>query len=241
MDVPPLDPNAPQLRAGLAVVDALTRYHRHSVVGLENVPVSGPVLLVVNHSLATYDIALLTGAIFRATGRPPRGLGDRAMFEGPDRGRIARSLGFVQASPGNGEALLARNELVVVAPGGMREALRPSHARYQVEWSRRKGFVRLALATRTPIVLAACPQADRVYHVYENRLTKLVYKKARLPVPLARGWGPTLIPRPVKLTHHLSELLRPPEGASVERDADVDVWHAELVARMNQLMSEARG
>ena len=83
--------------------------------------------------------------------------------------------------------------------GGMREALRPGDERYGVKWDKRKGFVRLSLRTGAPLVLAACPDADRLFHVYENRLTKLAYKRLHLPVPLVRGWGPTLLPRPVSL------------------------------------------
>lgn len=218
---------------------SLRLYHRHRVIGMEHVPRSGRVLLVVNHSLATYDIALLVDAIWTATGRIPRGLADHSLFRGVDQGRIVSALGFVEGNPGNGEALLEHGAIAVVAPGGMREALRPSHERYSVLWDRRKGFIRLAMKTGSPIVLAACPDADRVYKIYENRLTKLVYQQARLPLPVFRGWGPTLWPRPVALTHLLSEPLIPP-GDDPTDDAAVDAWHAELTTRMNTLMSTAR-
>lgn len=227
------------LRVGLNLTRALGRWHRHDVVGLEHVPAEGPVLLAVNHSLATYDIALLCAKIYKRHGRLPRGLADRAMFTGPDGGRLARSLGFVEGTPENGQHLLATGQLAVVAPGGMREALRPSDERYHVRWATRRGFVRLAMQTGTPIVLAACPDADRLYHVYDNQLTKLVYAKARLPLPIVRGWGPTLVPRPVRLTHVLSPPQLPPSD-DVHDDVAVETWHTHLVDVMNGLMAEAR-
>lgn len=234
-----LNADDPLLRRAQQVIRGMRLYHRHRVVGVEHMPAKGRVLLTVNHSFATYDTAMICDAVFQATGRIPRGLGDRAMFNGPDKGRLARALGFVEARPENGVALLESDQIAVVAPGGMREALRPSHERYAVRWDRRKGFARLAMQTRTPIVLSACPDADRIYKVYENVLTKLIYQRARLPFPVLRGWGPSLLPRPVVLTHLLSEPLMPPDADS-EDEAAVDAWHTIIVTRMNELMESAR-
>ena len=234
-----LRPDDPALLRAQKIFRGLRHYHRHRVIGLHRVPADGGVLLAVNHSFATYDIGLLADAIFLHTQRIPRGLGDRAMFEGPDRGAIARAFGFLEGTPENGAALLESGQIAVVAPGGMREALRPSHERYTVRWQRRKGFVRLAMRTGSPVVLAACPDADRIFRIYENVLTKVIYQRARLPVPVLRGWGPTLWPRPVVLTHVLSEPLSPP-SRDPEDEAAVTTWHTEITEAMNRLMQQAR-
>lgn len=216
------------------------RYHDHQVVGIERVPRTGPVLMAMNHSLATYDGLLLSLVLVEQAGRVPQALGDDLIFKTPRLRRIARKAGVVPASPDNGRELLRRGALVLVAPGGMREALRPGEERYGIKWERRKGFVRLALATGAPIQLAACPDADRLYHVYESKLTKAVYKTLKVPVPVVRGWGPTLIPRPVRLTHVLSEPLAPPALEPDRFEEQVDDWHAAIRARMAALMAEAR-
>ena len=117
---------------------------------------------------------------------------------------------------------------------------RPSDERYRIRWDERKGFVRLALRTGAPIQLAACPDADRMYRVYENRLTKLAYKHFKVPMPLLRGWGPTLLPRPVQLVHVISELLQPEPLDEDRFEEQVDDWHATIVQRMNELMDEGR-
>ena len=130
---------------------------------------------------------------------------------------------------------------MIFAPGGMQEALRPSEERYQVRWSKRRGFARMAMEAQVPIILAACPRADDMFEVYPNFLTKMIYDRLRLPLPLMRGIGPTIIPRPVKLVHYLSEAMRPPK---IDADPEVnqkrlEVWHQKLTKRMQQLIGEA--
>lgn len=221
------------------IYDAMAVYHRHTVIGMENIPKGGPCLLALNHSLATYDVFMVEVAVHRATGRLPRGLGDRQIFRWPGLADLATAFGAVEGAPGAAQKLLAEGELVVVAPGGMREALRPSSERYMLRWRKRKGFVKLAIEMRAPIVLGACPRADDLFTVYESALTAQVYQRYRFPMPFVRGFGPTLLPRPVKLTHVLSEPLYPPtyEGHEPPREV-VEHFHNEVVGRMQKLMEE---
>lgn len=219
------------------VVNALRTYHRYQVQGLENLPAKGPALLVVSHSLATYDIALLGYTVFEQTGRVVRGLADRLIFKIPPLARVAAGLGGVQGEPQAAEKLLAAGEIVMVAPGGMREALRTSEHRYQVSWENRLGFARLAVRTQVPVVLAACPAADDLYTLYPSRLTNYFLKRFHLPVPVMRGLGPSWVPRPVALTHYLSEPLAPP--AVDESDAQaVETYQQLLSSEMTALLAQ---
>ena len=59
-------------------------------------------------------------------------------------------------------------------------------------------------------------------------------------VPLLRGWGPTLVPRPVRLVHVIGELQHPEPVDEDRFEEQVDDWHSDLVVRMNELMDEAR-
>jgi 1-acyl-sn-glycerol-3-phosphate acyltransferase len=220
---------------------AARQYHKHHVVGLDHVPEKGPLLVVVNHSLATYDIMLLMSAIYDDMGRLPRPLIDRLFFKVPLLGEMCTLFGAQEGSPENAESLLKRGEIVTVAPGGMREALRPSNERYQIRWQSRRGFVRLAMKARSPIVLAACPRADDLYRVYPSYTTAWFYQHFRIPFFFARGVGPTLIPRPVRLIHYMSEpIMPPPWPRSKERQqVVVDRFHQKLMDRMQELMTEA--
>ena len=234
------DPHGPLSQFALSVLDSLRRRHCHSVVGLENLPTEGPCLLVVNHSLATYDILMLSQTIYERLGRIPRGLGDKRLFQVPGLRQVVAYFGGVRASHDAADRLLGEGLIVLVAPGGMMEALRPSEKRYQVSWEDRKGFIRVALRTGAPIVLAACPKADDLYDVRENDLTRRIYERFHLPIPFLSGEGGGLLPRAVRLTHTLSEPIRPPPLA--ERDdiePYVDPLHLRVVDRMNSLMTEA--
>lgn len=216
-------------------------YHRHEVKGLDRVPKSGRALLVVNHSLATYDIGLLFAAIFDHNGRTPRPLADNVFFKSRALTKFIDSIGGVQGRPDEAHRLLNNDELVAVAPGGMREALRPKNQRYQLCWKRRKGFIRVAMQTRTPIILALCPRADELYDVYQNPVTPWIYNTFRVPLFFARGVGPTFIPKPIKLVHHVDEPIIPPRPskniATFERQ--VDKLHDHIVQRAEFLMGSS--
>jgi len=226
-----------------AVYNALGKYHRHKVVGSENLVKEGRSLLVFNHSLATYDMSIMIAKVRHMTGRVVMGLGDDLWFRLPLVGQFLAETGTVRACPIAAEELLNKDEILLVAPGGMREALKPSSESNLLHWDSRKGFVRLAIKTQAPITLVACPEADDIYTVYDNRLTKMVYKRLRLPLMIVRGFGPSLIPRPVQLTHYISEPLLPPKvDINNEKAFEqvVDHWHAELTAKMNQMLTDHR-
>lgn len=223
------------------LMKSLRLYHQHEVVGMQHIPKKGRALVVVNHSLATYDIALLGCAIYQERERIPRSLADRWFFKFSALGEITKRLGGVEGSHKNAETLLKKGELVTVAPGGMREALRPSTERYQILWEKRMGFAKLAMKTGTPIILAACPKADDIFDVFPNPLTKWAYKNFKIPLIFARGLGPTPLPRPVKLVHFLSPPIKPPKASEdpVQFEKQVADYHEKIVKKARELIGQA--
>lgn len=230
-----------RIDAILPVLQAARVYHRHDVIGMDSIPRTGRTLVVVSHSLATYDILLLMTAMYMERARLPRPLIDRLFFKVPYLGDVAKLFGAEQGSPQSAKDLLESEEIVTVAPGGMREALRPSTQRYQIRWDKRFGFAKLAMATKSPIVLAACPKADDLYDVYPSHVTAWAYRTFKVPLFLARGLGPTPLPRPVKLVHYLSEPIPPPELPEDPEAQKLAVqnFHRVLVNRMHELISNA--
>ena len=146
-------------------------------------------------------------------------------------------LGVKRASPENGQALLEQGELLCVAPGGMREALRPSAERYKVCWQNRRGFVRLALRNQTPMILAACPRADELFEVEENAMTEWVYDNFRWPLPVFKGRRGLPVPKRVPLVHHIAAPIVPPPLDEENIEAQIDSLHAEASKTMEQLLS----
>ncbi len=215
-------------------------YHHHTALGLDKLP-EGGMILAANHSLASYDIALLMAAIYEYSNRIPRALIDRLFFKVPGLGAIMESLGSREGSQENAVNLLKSGEIIVIAPGGMREALRPSREKYKVMWSRRKGFARLSIESGVPIVLAACPAADDIYDIAPSHVTAWAYKTLKVPLFFAKGFGYSPIPKPVLLTHLVSEPLYPPKKSDSpeEMTKRVNEFHARIAKRMDELMAEA--
>lgn len=222
------------------ILNALRRYHKHEVHGMDHILERGPAIIATNHSLATYDMLLLMMAVFEMTGRMPRSLIDRAFCTFPGLGELMEKLGCFVGSPENAKALLNNGELIYLAPGGMQESLRPRSERYKIYWDRRKGFARLAIEAGVPVILAACPGADDIYDVYDNSITRWVYNNFRLPFFFARGVGLSGIPRPVKLSHFISEPLYPPEMSEDPAvfKRQVYSFHKKLMQRMTRMMEE---
>lgn len=191
---------------------------------------------MVHHSFATYDGFLLGGAIFEQLGRLPVGLGDDRIFQIAGLAGWARAIGHVPASPEAGEQALRAGQILAVAPGGMWEALRPRTERRTTRWGQRRGFARLALRAGAPLVVAAVPAADDLYTVYPSRLTDSLYQQAHWPLPVVRGRGPTLLPRPIKLTGYFAPAIVPPPFDARNEEEQVTALIAEAKARMAELL-----
>jgi len=227
----------------LGFVNSLRRYHKHEVVGINNIPKSGRCLIAVNHSLATYDIVLLAAAIFTERDRIANSLADKLFYKIPYLGEIIESLGARKGTRENAVKLLEEESLVFVAPGGMRESLRPSSERYQILWDKRKGFIELAIKTQTPIVLGACPKADDIYEVFSNPITAMMYRRFKIPIFVAKGIGPTPIPKPVRLTHYISKPIAPPAYSADMPEEELKIlvkkFHRRIIKKMNDTMAKA--
>jgi 1-acyl-sn-glycerol-3-phosphate acyltransferase len=217
----------------------LGKYHRYQAFGFEHIPKTGPALIAFHHSLCTYDSFLLSVPIWDQLGREFRGLADRLIFKTPGLGQFMTDVGFVEGTREATIEMLKQGELIGLAPGGMRESLRSSAEKYTFDWTGRTGFVNVAMRAGAPIILAACPMSDDVYRVLPNPLTPLLYERFKIPVPIAGGrWG-TIVPRPVKLWHLLSEPIFSDVAPDQVTDKDVSAQHERVVARMKKLMDES--
>lgn len=231
-----------ELLRGLQIVAKVLRlYHRHEAVGLEHIPEKGAAVLALNHSLATYDICLLFDAIFEMRHRVCRPLVDRLFYKVPYLGDLVQSIGAREGNHDNAKCILKEGHILAVAPGGMREALRPSTEKYQIRWRRRKGFVRLAIENQVPLILATCPKADDLYDVYPSLLTSTIYKRFRVPLFFASGFGYSFLPKPVKLVHYLSEPIYPPSlpKSPDKLESAVEEMHEHVVRKMLDLTAVA--
>jgi 1-acyl-sn-glycerol-3-phosphate acyltransferase len=139
-----------------ALVRSLTAYFSPEVRGMENVPKTGPVLVVGNHNCVFYmpDVWVTALALVdrRGLDHPAYALAYDLLFALPVVGPTLRRFGALPARPESALAALAEGAAVVVYPGGDWESCRPWRDRNTVDFGGRTGFVRLALQTGVPIV-----------------------------------------------------------------------------------------
>lgn len=193
---------------GLGPVVDLCRFY---VDGLENLPRDGRFLLVGNHtSFGLAEIVLIPYFVHRELGVRVRGLADRSFVR---MGSLAQdafaAAGAVIGHPDTGATLMRHGETVLVFPGGGRDMLKFKGEQYQLQWEGRSGFARLAIAHDYPIVPAGLVGGDDVYTSMVERgsgwerISRAAGRRLHgLPgvgLPLTRGIGPTLLPRPQRM------------------------------------------
>lgn len=169
------------------LLERLARRWHVELEGTENLP-EGGALLVANHAFGVWDLAFALARIRAVTGRTVYSLGEHLWWKVPVVRRLAAAIGIVDGTPDNVDALLAAGELVLVLPGGLREAMKPRELRYRLLWGRRYGFVRAAMRTGVPIVPLACIGGDDIFHLVGDAFAR--GRKLHLGIP---------IPRPAKL------------------------------------------
>jgi 1-acyl-sn-glycerol-3-phosphate acyltransferase len=191
-------------------------WYRGEVRGLGNIPDSGPVLLVGNHSGGnmTPDTVVFTLAFNTYFGveRPFFQLAHNLVLSMPGLGSL-RKFGTVAASPQNARKALEAGAALLVYPGGDYEVHRPSWDRNRVDFDHRQGFIRLALDQDVPIVpvVSIGGQETALFLTRGERLARLLaldrlFRLKVLPISLAVPWGLNVgdmlghIPLPAKIT-----------------------------------------
>jgi len=223
-------------------------YFRGEVRGLGNVPDTGPVLMVGNHSGGnlTPDTTVFSLAFHAYFGveRPFHQLAHNLVLSMPGLGFL-RKYGTVAASPDNARKALRSGAAVLVYPGGDREVHRPSWQSGRVDFGHRKGYVRLALDEDVPIVpvVAIGGQETALFLSRGEWLAKLLmldklFRLKVLPISIAAPWGLNVgdmlghVPLPSKI---VVEVL-PPIHVRDEFGADPDV--DEVHEHVTRLMQE---
>jgi 1-acyl-sn-glycerol-3-phosphate acyltransferase len=197
-------------------VDRFARRFHVEVIGLEKIP-KGGALLVANHAFG-WDVMFPMAAIWREQRRPVWALGEHAWWRVPFLRRLAASVGTVDGTQHNADRLLSNGELVLVLPGGLREAVKPSELRYQLLWGHRYGFVRAAIRTGTPIVPLASIGADDVFDFVGDayRRGERLLGHRGIPIPRPRHFLP--IPHFRKLRYVVGDPIPPSARPEDEND-----------------------
>jgi 1-acyl-sn-glycerol-3-phosphate acyltransferase len=129
-------------------------YFRCDLSGWENLP-EGKALYVGNHNgLLTFEVLMMFYAWWKkfGTSRRALGLAHNIALNNPFFRWIIPRIGAIPANPDLALEALARDYSLLVYPGGEKESFRPFRDRKKVDFYQRKGFIRLALKAKVPIV-----------------------------------------------------------------------------------------
>jgi 1-acyl-sn-glycerol-3-phosphate acyltransferase len=227
-----------------------SRYFRVRLLGLENVPDTGPALLVGNHSGGIpYDGAMLLYALYRnhPLHRRVRPLVANFVFRAGWMANVIARIGGVRASTETALPLLAAGELVAVFPEGLKGVGKLYRERYRLARFGRGGFVRLAEKAGVPLLPVAIVGAEEIHPVIA-KVTRFAEPLGLpyIPITPTFPWlGPLgLLPVPTKWTIQIGKPIAPPATGDEEvttRVAEsvrsaIDGMIADLLAQRRSIL-----
>lgn len=229
-------------------------YFRLRIEGVENVPASGPVLLVGNHNggLVPTDSFFTALAIHDryGPGRAMYALAHDFLFEDPLLRSYALRLGMLRAGHESARHAFAAGGCVLVYPGSDLETFRPFWDRDKIVLGERKGFLTLALREGVPIVpvVTAGTHEQIIVLTRGDHLARLLHAHAWartevMPLMLALPWGLTsgfvpYLPLPAQTTLAFGAPITWPElgPQDAERPDVLARCYAEVEGRMQELL-----
>uniref|UniRef100_A0A1Y9HFC3 Phospholipid/glycerol acyltransferase domain-containing protein n=1 Tax=Anopheles funestus TaxID=62324 RepID=A0A1Y9HFC3_ANOFN len=126
-------------------------FHGYEVIGLENLPETGPALLIYYHGALPIDMYYLTADTMLKRNRLIHTVGDRFLDHIPGWRLVSRVMKVTSGSVQSCVSTLRAGELLSIAPGGVYEAQFGDNM-YEVLWKNRTGFARVALEAKVPII-----------------------------------------------------------------------------------------
>lgn len=139
---------------------------RFEIVGLENIPPTGGVLLCANHR--SYFDATVVSLLTAKAGRSARFLGKKEVFDAPVVGQLAKALGGIRVDRGTGSdqpleeaaKALRAGELVCMMPEG---TIPRGPAFFEPKLRGRWGAARLAAMSGVPVVPVGMWGTEKVW------------------------------------------------------------------------------
>jgi 1-acyl-sn-glycerol-3-phosphate acyltransferase len=243
------------IRELLPVMELLYRYwFRATATGLENLPRSGPAVVVGNHSggIMTPDTAVTLHAWMTAHGAdsPVYGLVHPAIFQIPYLNVHTMKIGGIRAHPRQAMEALDGGGVVLVYPGGGDEVYRSYARRNRIDLMGRTGFIKLAVrygAPIVPLVAVGGHETLIVLHDGEGLARRLGLDRhglPRLPVSLTWPWGLTVgftynVPFPARIDIRVGEPIDLGVGPADLRDRSVvRACYERIEGRMQEMLDE---
>ena len=230
-------------------------YFRVTTDGWHHLPTDGSMLIVGSHNggIIAPDTLMFMVDWFRRFGpeRPVYGLMHPNVWMVPIYSQLTVKLGAVMANPKMAISALKRDAAVLVYPGGAEDLWRPHSLRHHIHFAGRKGFIKLALRERVPIVPAISKGAHDTLIIladYYKELRQLHdwgmpwlfgFDPMVFPIYLGLPWGLAIgplpnIPLPVAIHNRIcAPIVFERYGRAAANDRDyVDACYEKVTTRM---------
>jgi 1-acyl-sn-glycerol-3-phosphate acyltransferase len=227
----------------------LTDLYRPYVDGVQNLPADGRFLLVGNHTQFGSEIFLISDSVRRSIGTRVRPLAERAF--GRMRGLpgdLVAAFGAVVGEPETARELMRNDQTILVFPGGSREIGKFKGEEYTLRWQGRAGFARLSVENGYPIVPAGLVGGDDVYRSWTTRdgaygrfseaLGRRLNGRLDMAMPLLRGIGPTLIPRPQRMYLRFGSPIDATRPLGISQDGWVEAIKGQTQRALQEILGD---
>lgn len=224
---------------------------RPYVDGVEHLPADGRFLLVGNHTQFGSEIFMISDTVRRTIGTRVRPLAERGF--GRMRGLagdLIAAYGAVVGAPETARELMRNDETILVFPGGGREIAKFRGEEYRLRWQGRAGFARLSVENGYPIVPAGLVGGDDVYRSLTTRdsaygrfseaLGRRLNGRPDMAMPLLRGVGPTLIPRPQRMYLRFGSPIDTSRPLGVTEPEWVEIVKGQTQRALEDILGELR-
>jgi 1-acyl-sn-glycerol-3-phosphate acyltransferase len=224
-----------------------SRYFRVRLLGIENIPATGPALLVANHSGGIpYDGTLLMYGVHRdhPAHRRVRPLVANFAFRAGWMAQVVARIGGVRASTETALPLLAAGQIVAVFPEGLKGVGKLYRERYRLSRFGRGGFARLARQAGVPMIPVAIVGAEEIHPVVA-KLTTIPSQLGLpyIPITPTFPWlGPFgLLPVPTKWTIQIGQPVPAPPDDDLQATAQAaEVVRSAIDLMISDLLSQRR-
>ncbi|XP_074604559.1 DGAT1/2-independent enzyme synthesizing storage lipids [Brevipalpus obovatus] len=204
-------------------------YHSYEVKGIQNIPDTGPALIVYYHGALPLDYYYLMAKCLLQKRRLIEAVGDKFLFSIPGWKLMMEVLHVFPGTIQTCTNVLKNGNLLSIAPGGVREAQFGDNS-YKLIWGKRIGFAKVAIAAEAPIIPVFTVNIRESFRSFPvgRRWLKKIYDRTRLPlVPIYGGF-------PVKMTTIIGKPIEYEPNRTPEELARLTAESIEKMIKENQ-------
>jgi 1-acyl-sn-glycerol-3-phosphate acyltransferase len=231
-------------------------YFRPEIQGLERLP-EGACMFVGNHNgaLLMPDLFIFGIALYERFGIDglPYGMGHETGIGFPILRRLFLPIGVVCGSQQNAHLLLAAGDRLLVYPGGELDSMRSFRKRTRIIFGKRRGYLRIALRERVPIIPVVSSGAhETLLILHEGKWLARALQLDRLmslktwPIVFCLPWGlwfgvpPPHFPFRTRIHIEVLEPIRfERDGQEAASDAAyVEACHRQVYSKMETILKQ---